>query len=72
MPLSCTRSQKNELSEKVPQRFKSLVICDSRFKSQIAIAVKLRDLEHSALDIFFGGILHLKFESSDGELSGEV
>ena len=31
-----------------PQCFKSLVICDSRFESQIAIAVKSRDLEHLA------------------------
>ena len=32
---------------------KSLVICDSRFESQIAIAVKSRDLEHLGLDGFF-------------------
>ena len=29
-----------------PNCLKSLVICDSRFESQIAIAVKSRDLEH--------------------------
>ena len=33
-------------SEKVYTSLKSLVICDSRFESQIAIAVKSRDLEH--------------------------
>ena len=48
MPSSCTSSQNNELFWEGSQRFKSLVICDSRFESQIAIAVKSRDLEHLA------------------------
>ena len=48
MPSSCTSSQNNELFWEGSQCFKSLVICDSRFESQIAIAVKSRDLEHLA------------------------
>ena len=46
MPFSCTSSQNNELFWEGSLCFKSLVICDSRFESQIAIAVKSRDLEH--------------------------
>ena len=49
MPFSCTSSQNNKLFCEGSQCFKSLVICDSRFESQIAIAVKSRDLEHLAL-----------------------
>ena len=33
-------------SDTGPHCLKSLVICDSRFESQIAIAIKSRDLEH--------------------------
>ena len=46
MPFSCKSSQNNELFWEGSQCFKSLVICDSRFESQIAIAIKSRDLEH--------------------------
>ena len=48
MPSSCTSSQNNELFWEGSQRFKSLVICDSQFESQIAIAITSRDLEHLA------------------------
>ena len=46
-------------SEKVHTVSKSLVICDSRFESQIALAVKSRDLEHLAQgeDAMPGGIV---------------
>ena len=46
MPISCTTSQNNELFWEGSYCLKSLVICDSRFESQIAIAIKSRDLEH--------------------------
>ena len=45
MPISYTTSQNNELFWEGSHCLKSLVICDSRFESQIAIAVKSRDLE---------------------------
>ena len=50
MPSSYTTSQNNELFSEGSQSLKSLVICDSRFESQIAIAVKSRDLEHLVLE----------------------
>ena len=46
MPISCTTSQYNELFWDGSHCLKSLVICDSRFESQIVIAIKSRDLEH--------------------------
>ena len=46
MPISYTTSQNNELFWEGSHCLKSLVICDSRFESQIAITVKSRDLEH--------------------------
>ena len=46
MPISCTTSQNNELFWEGSHCLKSLVIWDSRFEPQIAIAVKSRDLEH--------------------------
>ena len=46
MPIPYTTSQNNELFWEGSHCLKSLVICDSRFESQIAIAVKSRDLEH--------------------------
>ena len=48
MPISYTSSQNNELFWEGSHCLKSLVICDSRFESQIAIAIKSRDLEHLA------------------------
>ena len=48
MPISYTTSQNNELFWEGSHCLKSLVICDSRFESQIAIAVKSHDLEHLA------------------------
>ena len=45
-PISYATSQNNELFWEGSHCLKSLVICDSRFESQIAIAVKSRDLEH--------------------------
>ena len=50
MPISYTTSQNNELFWEGSQCLKSLVICDLRFESQIAIAIKLRDLEHLVMD----------------------
>ena len=50
MPISYTTSQNNELFWEGSHCLKSLVICDSRFESQIAIAVKSRDLEHLVHD----------------------
>ena len=46
MPIPYTTSKNNEFFWGGSQCLKSLVICDSRFESQIAIAVKSRDLEH--------------------------
>ena len=48
MPISNTTSQTNELFWEGSHCLKSLVICDSRFESQIAIAIKSCDLEHLA------------------------
>ena len=46
-PISGASSHNMELFSCVSQCLKSAVVCDSRFQSQIAIAVKSRDLEHS-------------------------
>ena len=48
MSISYATSQNNELLWKGSHRLKSLVICDSWFESQIAIAIKSRDFEHLA------------------------
>ena len=48
MPIPYTTSENNELLRGGSHCPKSLVICDSRFESQIAIAIKSRDLEHLA------------------------
>ena len=46
MPIPYTTSENNEFFWGGSHCLKSLVICDSRFESQIAIAVKSRNLEH--------------------------
>ena len=48
MSISYTTSQNIELFWEGSHCLNSIVICDSRFESQIAIAVKSRDLEHLA------------------------
>ena len=52
MPNSCTTSHSNGLFWEGSHCLKSLVICDSRFESQIAIAVKSLNLE----DLVFQGL----------------